>query len=38
MLHRFFHLSHEQVHVWSNIILLILVLLVWLVVLGAPVI
>jgi hypothetical protein len=34
----FSHLLHEQIHVWSNIILLILVLLFWLFLLGLPVI
>jgi hypothetical protein len=38
MSHHFFHLTHEQVHVWGNIILLMLILVVWLVLLGAPVI
>lgn len=37
MSHLFPHLSHEQVHVLSNIMLVLLVLFVWLVLLGAPV-
>lgn len=37
MSHRSPHLPPEQLHRWSKIVLVILMLLIWLIVLGTPV-